>query len=249
MKDIFNDKGFTIIEGHFSDTLLSIFEGVLVHLYRMQAAKIGISGSLNQILERMEVNDKEALYQVQKFLPSSQTLKGMIGSLSGFLGMDATNLIDGPGLFINRPHTDRLLYKWHSEEHYYPKRRNFINAWWPLFGDKTKENGTMSFKVGSHKKHYPFSEYQEGPNHFIQYEIPENFVKEFDTYYCEVKRGDLVIFHSNLVHRSNPNTTDKYSFAGVARIWNPKDDLTLSGNLAATPYGGDMGRAGLVVEP
>ena len=62
--------------------------------------------------------------------------------------------------------------------------------------------------------------------------------------------GDVVLFDRNLLHTSNPNTTDRYSFAVVARVWDPSDDLTLSGNLAATPYSGnDVGRADLVVRP
>ena len=45
-------------------------------------------------------------------------------------------LMDRPGIFVNRPKTKRLLYKWHSESHYYPKRRNFLNIWLPIFYNK-----------------------------------------------------------------------------------------------------------------
>ena len=52
-------------------------------------------------------------------------------------------LMDGPGIFVNRPKTKRLLYKWHSESHYYPKKRNFLNIWLPIFDNKSDKNGTM----------------------------------------------------------------------------------------------------------
>jgi len=52
-----------------------------------------------------------------------------------------------------------------------------------------------------------------------------------------------------LVHTSNQNTSGKYSIAVVVRVWDPSDDLTLSGSLAATPYGGNIGRPNLVVNP
>ena len=32
----------------------------------------------------------------------------------------------GPNIFIDKPKTKRLLYKWHSEANFYPKRRGFL---------------------------------------------------------------------------------------------------------------------------
>jgi ectoine hydroxylase-related dioxygenase (phytanoyl-CoA dioxygenase family) len=163
-------------------------------------------------------------------------------------------LIDGPALFINRPNTERLLYKWHSEAHYYPKRRRFLNIWLPLFDSKNKSNGTMSFKEKTHLRDFPFSDYQgynkdtqNKDNFFIQYEIPSNLLSDYKEHWCDVNRGDLIIFHKNLVHTSNQNTSSKYSVAVVARIWDPSDDLTISGSMSATPYGGNIGRPNLVV--
>jgi hypothetical protein len=112
----------------------------------------------------------------------------------------------------------------------------------------------MSLIPGAHKKDYPFAEYtgydkaSEGkPHQFVQYEIPENFLSGVP-YVCEAKLGDAVVFHRMMPHRSNP-TRDGYGFALVARAWIPSDDLTLSGKMSATPYGGDIGRADLTVEP
>jgi ectoine hydroxylase-related dioxygenase (phytanoyl-CoA dioxygenase family) len=163
-------------------------------------------------------------------------------------------LLNGPGLFVNRPHTDRLLYKWHSEAHYYPKRRRFYNIWLPLFSDKNIGNGTMSFKTKSHLVDFPFADYQgfdkgtEGqPNYFTQYEIPSNLLSSFSEYFCEVPRTSLIIFHKNLVHKSNQNISDEYSVAVVARVWDPTDDLSLNGSIEANPYGGNIGRANFVV--
>ena len=208
----------------------------------------------------MEANDKEALYQTQKFLPSSPAARGIFNDpfitlTQRLLGSAPHSLlIDGPALFVNRPRTERLLYKWHSEAHYYPKRRRFLNIWLPLFTRKTKANGTMSFRVGSHKRDFPFSDYQgynkdtqNKSNYFTQYEIPHSLVSDFKEHWCEVEPKDLIIFDRSMVHTSNQNTSDQYSIAVVARVWDPTDDLTLSGSIAATPYGGNVGRPGLVV--
>jgi len=270
-------NGFATFSNYFSDAKLRAVEECVLDLFLMQARKIGeyrgqalelsntaasVFSKFEHIYELMEAQDKEALYQIQKFLPSSQVCRKLFDEQFVSLMCDLlksksnTLLIDGPALFVNRPRTDRLLYKWHSEAHYYPKRRRFINVWLPLFSDKSRESGTMSFKTRSHCFQFPFSDYQgfnrdsQGKaNHFVQYEIPNNFVEGFEEHWCETKRGDLVIFDRNLVHRSNHNYSDHYSVAMVARVWDPSDDLTLSGEMAATPYGGNIGRSNLIVEP
>ena len=266
--------GHTKFEGLIPLTALKLFEETLVELYGLQASKIG--DFRNQALETLssqdsnfekfcalyellEKDDKDALYQVQKFLPASKGVRNIFSDelmdlCAQALGSDKRRLlIDGPAVFINRPNTERLLYRWHSEVHYYPKRRRFLNLWLPLFTSKTKDNGTMSFKEQSHKKSYPFVEYQgysaksEKKNSFIQMEIPANFLSDLNEHWVEANVGDLVMFDKNLAHTSNANMSDRYSAAIVARIWDPSDDLTLSGNVDATPYGGNLGRQNLVV--
>lgn len=113
----------------------------------------------------------------------------------------------------------------------------------------------MSFKKGSHKRDFPFSDYQgyskdtqDKSNYFTQYEIPPNLLADYTEHWCEVSPMDLIIFHKNMVHTSNSNTSNKYSIAVVARVWDPTDDLTLSGSIVATPYGGNVGRPNLVVD-
>ncbi len=272
-----NQNGLFSKGGFFSADELNIFEEAVLALLVQQAKKIGEYReqvieveSTNYsnfekfqiIYEIMEADDKEALYQVQKLLTSSVDARSVfnpefIDLMAGILGSNTKSmLIDGPALFVNRPKTERLLYKWHSEQHYYPKRRRFLNVWIPLFEDKSKMNGTMSFKEKSHLKDFPFADYQgfnqdskDKSNYFIQYEIPQNFLDEYKEHFCIAAPGDLYVFHKNLAHRSNANTSNKYSVAIVARVWDPSDDLTLSGNMHATPYGGNTGRPNLFVDP
>lgn len=272
------DVGHATLPGFFSADELAAFEACVVDLFLLQAQKIGeyreqalalrddtrLSNMQKfcAIYEMMEQDDKEALYQVQKFLASSPAARALFNArflaLTGELLGSRPNcvLLDGPALFVNRPNTQRLLYKWHSEAHYYPKRRRFLNIWLPLFDQKTRHNGTMSFKQGSHKVDFPFAEYQgynkdsqNKANHFIQYEVPKNMLTQYEEHWCETTPGDLVVFHRGLVHTSNQNVTDKYSVAVIARVWDPTDDLTLSGSVAVTPYGGNVGRPNLVVSP
>ena len=118
------------------------------------------------------------------------------------------------------------------------------------------ENLLDKHSIQKFKKDFPFSGYrgynkdtQNKANYFTQYEIPSNFLKNYEEHFCETKRGDLIIFDRRLVHRSNNNLSSKFSFCAVTRVWDPTNDLTLSSDLGATPYGNNLGRPNLIVKP
>ena len=263
----FSETGIGVLKNVLGKKELDLFYTTLLnitfyHLRKIKDNKKSITkiynsslpsgDKLSKILELYEKNDKEALYQLQKLLTSSIELRNIIGTkflIKEFkklleLKENQPLLIDGPGIFINRPKTKRLLYKWHSESHYYPKRRNFLNIWFPIFFNKSEKNGTMFIKEKSHLLNdLPFNEYQgfdksseNKKNHFIQYEVPENFVKNLKTFKANLNVGDLLAFHRKSVHTSTPNLSKKYSFAIVFRVWDISKDLTMSGDLAVSPY-------------
>ena len=263
----FNKTGISIFENVLKKKELDLFYNTLLnitfyHLRKIKENKNSITkiynsslplgDKLSKILELYEKNDKEALYQLQKLYSSSIELRNIIGTkflIKEFkklleLKENQPLLVDGPGIFINRPKTKRLLYKWHSESHYYPKRRNFLNIWFPIFFNKSEKNGTMFIKEKSHLLNdLPFNEYQgfdksseNKKNHFIQYEVPENFLKNLKTFKSNLNVGDLLVFHRKSIHTSTPNLSKKYSFAVVFRVLDISKDLTINGNLDVSPY-------------
>ena len=263
----FNNSGICVLKNILEKKALYIFYTNLLditffHLRKIKENKksitkiynssLSIGDKLSKILELNESNDKEAIYQLQKLYSSSNELRNIISTkilMDEFRKLLKLNknhplLIDGPGIFINRPKTKRLLYKWHSESHYYPKRRNFLNIWFPIFFNKNEKNGTMFIKKKSHLlNELPFNEYQgydksseNKKNNLTQYEVPENFVKHLKTFKSNLNVGDLLVFHRKSIHTSTPNLSKKYSFAVVFRVWDISKDLTISGNLGVTPY-------------
>ena len=263
----FHETGICVLKNVLEKKALDLFSTTLLdiafyHLKKIKENKksitkiynspLSVGDKLSKILELHEKNDKEALYQLQKLIVSSNELRNIVGTkilmkeFRKLLGLKKNHplLIDGPGIFINRPKTKRLLYKWHSEAHYYPKRRNFLNIWFPIFFNKNEKNVTMFIKKKSHQLNdLPFNEYQgydksteNKKNHFIQYEVPENFVKHLKTFKSTLDVGDLLVFHRKSIHASTPNLSKKYSFAVVFRVWDISKDLTMSGNLMVSPY-------------
>lgn len=221
---------------------------------------------ISGILDLMEADDKVAAYQAQKFIRQSPRVhrfydQGFVDLVAHLIGSRSENtLIEGPDLFVSKPGENRLKYQNHTEALFYPKRRRFMNVWLPLFSDRTVENGAMTVRPRSHKRVWDSSlmvEYSgwdkaaEGKrSQFVQLEIPECFLAEYSSHVCVSSPGDAILFDRNLVHKSNENLSDDYSFALVCRVWDPSDDLTLSGDMSVTPYnGGNVGRPNLVVNP
>ncbi len=260
-----NELGFIGLTNFFDSLQIDRVQEAIFAVYLDQYNKLDnypefkTSGSIfedmNFIVSTLEENDKEALYQVQKLLPQSAQIHSFftdqqIKLFADLLGVKETSvLVNGPGLFINKPGSVRLLYKYHNEAHYYPKRRNFLNLWLPIFHNKTKDNGAMRLKLKSHlMEDIGFNEYtgydkisENKKNHFVQYEVPEVFHANYQEFVCEYNLGDLVIFKRNLLHTSNANITEKPSYALVYRIWENSMDLTLSGDFAIRPYSGSDG--------
>lgn len=263
----FSETGICVLKNILEKKTLDIFYTTLLditffHLRKIKENKksitkiynssLSIGDKLSKILELNESDDKEALYQLQKLYTSSNEIRNIIGTkilMNEFRKLLELNknhplLIDGPAIFINRPKTKRLLYKWHSESHYYPKRRNFLNIWFPIFFNKNEKNGTMFIKEKSHLLNdLPFNEYQgydksseNKKNHYTQYEVPENFVKHLKTFKSNLNVGDLLVFHRKSIHTSTPNLSKKYSFAVVFRVLDISKDLTINGNLDVSPY-------------
>lgn len=246
--------------------LLAGMEQSVVECFRAQASKLGAIRdkipdgdtveTLDAIVGLLEDLDREAGYQASKLVTQSQGAR-RLAAWPGFDELvDGLTLVCPPSLFVNIPGSQRLLYRWHREAHYYPKRRRFVNVWMPLFRTKHAGNGTMAFALGGHLLgDLPFAEYAGyddtdvgKANHFVQYEIPESFIAGCEIHHVHASPGDMISFCPDTVHTSTPNTSHEISYAAVLRVWNPTDDLTLSADLAATPYGGDYGRPGLVVE-
>ncbi|MDA9615828.1 phytanoyl-CoA dioxygenase family protein [Candidatus Pelagibacter sp.] len=275
-----DDNGFCILKNSFNQTSLDKFYNAVLNINYFQLRKIGenqkkikkiydskksIYKKVAEIFELFEKNDKDGLHQLQKLYGVNNDMRMIIetdkiqSTFKELLNIkkEVPILIDGPGIFINRPKTKRLLYKWHSESHYYPKRRNFLNIWFPIFTDRNEKNGTMFIKEKSHLiQDLPFNEYsgynkktESAKHHFKQYEIPENFVKNLKTYKANVKLGDMLIFHRKSVHTSSENHSKEYGFAAVFRVWDMSKDLTLSGDLRVAPYRDfGNGRPNLLVE-
>ena len=273
----YDENGYLVLKKFWPEVLINSWEQTIIAIYHQQALKLkqvrkhlekGLNPTdydtvenLDHILTILEKEDKEAAYQ-SIFMCERSCAGGRLSTFSKLLDLCGTLLrvpeelllFHGPQPLINLPSTKRLLYHWHQESCYYPKRRSFLNFWFPIFRDKNPQNGTMWFCKGSHDISIrQFIEYQgwdretyNHKNHFIQYEVPEEELDSYEKIPVTLQRGDAGVFHPSLVHASTLNESNIPSYATTLRVWECRRDLTLSGHMAAMPYSaGDYGNPDL----
>lgn len=259
----FERDGYVVLRGFWPAHLLKEWEIEVTAAYLRQCRKAGgQAANLEEALLWFEKHDQAAGYQVLRTLELSTVgrslgvLPDLMFTAKALLDCDYIDAVLGPHPFVNLPNTKRLLYRWHVEAHYYPKRLNFLNVWFPIFHEKHEGNGTMWMCPGSHAvEGRPFAEYQGYDEetvgkrrHFVQYEIPEAHLTQYEKVPIVASPGDVVIFHRNMVHTSTQNPSERVSLASVMRIFDYSHDLTLAGEPSVQPYAGrDHARPGMTV--
>lgn len=254
-----NDKGYTIYRNFLSEDELSKWEDAIRSLFHYQALKLGFySHDMDELLIFFESKSKVAGYQCALQCESSLGGKQFV-SLPKFdklfkdiLGSDFLTIL-GPFLLTNIPESKRLIYHWHTEYHFHPKRKNFVNVWIPVFRSKKAGNGTLVLGEATHKKHWEFVEYSGydkdnlgDKKAYTQYETVIN--EPIDEVVLELDRKDIVIFDGNLLHKSTINKSNDVTYATSIRVFDTSKDPTLSANMIVQPYvGHDIGYPGLIL--
>jgi len=246
----YKKQGFSIVD-LFLESEIKNLENTLLDLLKMQAKKIRINVSENDNLDslcsKIQNIYPKALDEVfGMFRNSSVGHKLASNNLLQEYSMkflETTNpvIISGPSFFINIKSNKTRKYTWHSEQNWYPKRRNFLNVWCPIIYNRP-ENESMAMLIGSQNKDwFYFSEYTGYDGNFdpsanVQYEIPDNFIKDYTEVIPKVDKGQAIFFDGRLVHRSVNTQFEHPVYTIVFRAFDYTNDLTLSSNWADIPY-------------
>jgi ectoine hydroxylase-related dioxygenase (phytanoyl-CoA dioxygenase family) len=102
-------------------------------------------------------------------------------------------------------------WEWHQDYGYWYKNQfmfpDQLMSVMVALTPANKENGCLQVIRGSHKLgrvNHGFSGEQVGADMVMV----ENALKTMDLVYCDLKPGDALFFHSNLLHRSEANLSD-----------------------------------------
>jgi len=107
--------------------------------------------------------------------------------------------------------------RWHQDRRYWSFSDNNLVSVWLSLGDENSDNGVLEFIPQSHKMNFEANQFDKKEYFKDNYKsnLPIINTKVSTT----LKKGDVVIFHSLLLHRANANITnkDKISFVYTVR--------------------------------
>ncbi len=111
--------------------------------------------------------------------------------------------------------------KWHQDRRYWRYSNDNLVSIWLALDDENSDNGVLEFIPGSHRMSL-------SPDQFDEKEyFSETFAKNIPLIERKVsttlKKGDVVLFHSLLLHRANKNDTNK---AKISFVYTVKGALT-----------------------
>lgn len=106
--------------------------------------------------------------------------------------------------------------KWHQDRRYWRYSDDNLVSVWLALESETSQNGVLEFIPGSHKMQFRTEQFDE-KEYFSQTYVPNQTLinKKVST---DLQKGDVVIFHSLLLHRANKNNTNRPKISFVYTV-------------------------------
>ena len=110
---------------------------------------------------------------------------------------------------------------WHQDRRYWSYSDDNLVSVWLALDDETDQNGVLEFIPGSHKMHFKVEQFDEKEYFSETYTSNQKIIASKIS--TDLKKGDVVIFHSLLLHRANKNSTDE---AKISFVYTVKGEKT-----------------------
>ena len=106
--------------------------------------------------------------------------------------------------------------RWHQDRRYWRYSNDNLVSIWLALDDEHHKNGVLEFVPGSHRMKFEFDQFDE-KEYFLE-ELDKNLPIIEKKVSTTLEKGDVVLFHSLLLHRANKNDTDKPKISFVYTV-------------------------------
>ena len=118
-------------------------------------------------------------------------------------------------IMTKMPHLSTAT-SWHQDRRYWRYDSDNLVSIWLALEDETSQNGVLEFIPGSHK--ICFSPDQFDEKEYFKKEGASNQALIEKKVSTDLNKGDVVIFHSLLLHRANRNSTNEPKISFVYTV-------------------------------
>lgn len=225
-KDInsFKENGFVILKNYIDLNLLNSLKDTLYSMFYHNLNKPVKTSTLEELVLKVEKEDHNKVYNIQKAISSSIDAIELIRSLrmdklhSNLYNSDKKNihqtLFQSP---IQFPNDDRFDFKWHQESGSYPYHSNILTCWFPILGPVNEINGSMTLIPKSHKNGLRKFTHVKKESGLNDWRITLNDGEDKNAEIVKINPTDIVLFDANVIHKSVANTGKNIRVTGIVR--------------------------------
>ena len=235
--EFYDTNGYVILKNAIPEKIIDDFMKFVASIIKMEAERLGMKDnySVEQLLNSVLINIKEKnrdssswIYQV---INNSNVFKKFIYNLNlelivkKLLHMDNLDYIAAinPALRIDMPFDKKNIRDWHQDSHYFLDNKKGSDALvtWMCLGDAYKENGSIFVCPKSQNEGRLDSEHIIGNSGISeQYVTSNEIVNKYDKLLVEAKKGDVVLFNMDLIHKSGDNVSNTVRYTTQIRYSN-----------------------------
>jgi ectoine hydroxylase-related dioxygenase (phytanoyl-CoA dioxygenase family) len=214
VKEKYNTCGFVVVRGALPpehiDELLEKFLEVTKTITGTHFSNPH-SGEIVEFFSNNLDIESQCYTEIRRFdyLETFSRHPGITVPVRAILG-DRIDLLRKVVYRIDLPRFVEEFAHWHQDHFYVKGDTNTVTAWVPL-QDTDYLKGCISVMPGSHKLGLLRHEIKFGKR-----DIPKG-IFDREIRYVEVEKGDIVLFHSLLLHSSNLNFSDSIRYSVQAR--------------------------------
>lgn len=223
MRDFYDAYGYISLKSVIPSDLLADIRSDLSAIFGTYSTDR--AHPVDSAILNLDKADKPKLYELHiaasKCVSFKATSVFFSKLLKGISGNDSPVLEIAAGFLLSIAKDNRLVYDFHQESNYMKGFGDIFNVHYPLFRTSTTDNGTMSILPSSHHQGtLSFSKRRISTDAYTDL-IPTNIdeiTSELPELHCYLEVGDVVIFHKDLIHKSNFNASSLCRPVGVSRF-------------------------------
>lgn len=214
-----DSEGFFVVERFADADTLEAMEATVVELARADAEGRSIAPAYVQVEERIADSTKapeqqlSKLFRVHREQPEFHafcTDERLLDLVEGLLGPDLDCFLSQ--FIFKLP--GALGQPWHQDQWYFPFDREPQVGAWLAVSESAEDNGPLWVLPGSHRQptHDVVADTREHANFGYTEIVGVDTTGEVPVL---MQPGDLLLFHSHLMHRSTDNASDRRRAAMV----------------------------------
>ncbi|HEY9129482.1 MAG TPA: phytanoyl-CoA dioxygenase family protein, partial [Sulfurovum sp.] len=105
---------------------------------------------------------------------------------------------------------------WHQDKRYWRYSNDNLVSVWLALDNEDSDNGVLEFIPGSHLMKFESGQFDE--KEYFREDVDKNALLIEKKVSTSLNKGDIIIFHSLLLHRADKNTTQEPKIAFVYTV-------------------------------